>query len=201
MSGVGPTIRCEDFLWLGQPRFDERSQPPPSLRASAWTTTRKSCVTPSGRNRKPLGAAADRLQLIGRDAAVPCESRCGGIAELFPLHFTKHGRIYWAISDTLALSALGGLLVCDAYGGPHAMQPRRDGATLWRFHLHLGAGFLRSTHRRSHKPDPFRFSRWVGPQKAFTYRWRLWSLPELARAFDGGRFCRTASGFRDRGWV
>ncbi len=86
----------------------------------------------------------------------------------------------------------GGLFICDAFGGPEAIRPCMDERRFSRFdYLWEQRSFDPLTNRidcRIH----FRFPNGSTMRDAFTYDWRMWSLPEL-------RELLTEAGFDDLG--
>jgi hypothetical protein len=56
----------------------------------------------------------------------------------------------------------------------------------------LGAGELRADQRRLPVPHPLRLSRRVEARRAFSYDWRLWTLPEVRELLAEAGFRRTA---------
>jgi SAM-dependent methyltransferase len=72
-----------------------------------------------------------------------------------------------------------GLLILDAYGGPDAMRVLRERTELGRFQYvwHQAEYDAVTGHYTCH--IEFRFPDGSRLPKAFTYHWRLWTLPEL----------------------
>lgn len=166
-------------------------------------------------NRQPMGQAAKRLTLINRDV-LGCRAKADLIASLNFSHFiykTRHDVLAYLRHVRRCLKP-GGLFVCDAYGGPDAQRPCLDGRKHGDFvyqweqvsYNPRTAGVLNHIH--------FRLRGGKVMSKAFTYDWRLWTLPELRELFaEAGlgdpRICfETEDGFdeshdpsRDDAWV
>lgn len=140
-------------------------------------------------NRRPLGPAADRLDLRRADV-LHCDARAEAILALNFSYF-----IYKLRGDLLAYFRHahhclepGGLLILDAYGGPGAMrrcqEPRDFGdfQYIWEQETYdpLTAQVTNHIH--------FRFPDGTALQRAFTYRWRLWTLVELRELLEEAGF-------------
>jgi len=134
---------------------------------------------------------------------------------------TRAGLQAYADNARRSLSP-GGLLVMDAWGGPLTQQPHTD-----RKRLRGGVTYLWeqvSFDPMSHAIDcriHFEFKRGRPLRNAFTYDWRLWTLPELQEVmqqagfedvhvmwegttrtgFGNGVFKRRAQGEADQAWI
>lgn len=132
------------------------------------------------RNRRPLREAASRLKLVHADV-LQCHARADALVSLNFSHFIYKTRAELLRYFRHARRCLrpGGLLVCDAYGGPGALRlctdERRFGdfTYLWEQASYdpITAAVVNHIH--------FRFPDGSKLERAFTYRWRLWTLPEL----------------------
>jgi len=88
-----------------------------------------------------------------------------------------------------------GLLVLDAHGGPESL---RLGTETRRIHDPLGDGFDYIWERADLDPITgrqrchihFRFDDGSSLERAFSYDWRLWTLPELRELLDAAGFSR-----------
>jgi SAM-dependent methyltransferase len=144
------------------------------------------------RNNFPiLGERAGRVRLFARDvrarSARQPDVRC---AQNFSYFVFKRRRdlLRYFVSARADL-APGGIFVLDIYGGPDAMNEEEDvreiedGFTyVWdqvRYHPATG-DYLAHIH--------FRFRDGSELRRAFTYDWRLWTLPEVKDALHDAGF-------------
>lgn len=112
---------------------------------------------------------------------------------------------YWLLHTRTALLAYfehvremlpeTGFLVLDAHGGPESL--RLDSETR-RIHDPLGEDFDYVWERADHDPISgrqvchihFRFDDGSSLERAFSYDWRLWTLPEIRELLDAAGFSR-----------
>lgn len=105
--------------------------------------------------------------------------------------FTERPELVRYFRRARAQLAPGGILVLDAYGGPESMEAREErrrcnGFTyVWDQHAfdpisHAAACYIH-----------FEFRDGSRMERAFAYRWRLWTLPELRDALAEAGFSRT----------
>lgn len=151
------------------------------------------------RERVTRDLGAEALRRIEFHAADVREARgrCDVIASLNFAMGELHTRaeLLTYLRHALARLHPRGILVCDTYAGPDALIPgsyeqRIDsphGAIhyTWR---QVEADPL--THRVRNAMD-FRLPGGVRMREAFTYDWRLWTIPELRDAFREAGFPRT----------
>ncbi len=131
-------------------------------------------------NRRTLGAAGERLKLVGADVM-----RCRAKAEVIvALNFSP-----WIYHDRPGMLAYlrharrhvrpGGMVILDAFGGPGSIVPCLDERPFSGFdYLWEQVAFDPVTGRmvcRIH----FRFPNGSMLRSAFEYDWRMWTLPEL----------------------
>lgn len=144
-------------------------------------------------NVAPLGRAGARVRLVTADVM---RARCEPVDVVLAMNFS-----YWVFKQRALLRrylrhvrtglADGGLLILDAYGGSEALRVLRErtrhrGFTyVWdQAHYDPVTGDLRC-HIHFSFPDGSRLPR------AFTYDWRLWSLPEIHELLDEAGFARS----------
>jgi SAM-dependent methyltransferase len=134
------------------------------------------------RNVEPLGKAAERVTLTLGDVRTP---RSGKFQIINALNFS-----YWVFETRAGLRdyfkvvrkglAKDGLFLCDAYGGWEAQEPMLEPRR-------IPAGFVYVWDQHSFDPITqhvvnhihFEFQDGTKMQKAFTYEWRFWTLPEI----------------------
>jgi len=136
---------------------------------------------------KLAGDARDRVNLLRSDVRTPPRG-ARNVDAVLAMNFS-----YWILSDRGSLLgyfktvrdslAPDGLFFLDTYGGYEAskeMQERRRvsaGRGRWFKYVWDQAWFdPLSNHMKCH--IHFEFERGPAWNKAFTYRWRLWSIPE-----------------------
>lgn len=135
-------------------------------------------------NRQPLGGASSRLVLHMMDV-MRCRSGADVIASLNFSHFVYKSRraLLAYLRRVRRCLNPGGLFVCDAYGGPESQRPgldeRRHGDFIYQWeqvsYNPITAEVLNHIH--------FRLQGGKVMKRAFTYDWRLWTLPELRGMF------------------
>jgi len=140
-----------------------------------------------------VGRGAARIRLIEADVRTILRPKADLIAALNFSYFVFHTREDLRGYFRTARKALapGGLLLLDAFGGWEAQaltteKKRKRGFTyLWQ-----QAAFDPISHRtRFH--IHFRFPDGTMMKRAFTYDWRLWSLPEIQETLAEAGFTRS----------
>ncbi len=150
------------------------------------------------RNRKPLGDAAKRLKLVRADVR-----RCsvGPRADvLVSLNFSHF--IYKTRADLLAYLRHarrrirpGGLIILDAYGGPASLKECTDRRRFDDFtYLWEQLDYDPITHEVINVIH-FHFRDGSKIRDAFTYWWRLWTLPELREILEEAGFTHVRNCF------
>jgi len=143
-------------------------------------------------NVAPLGDDAERVTLLRQDVRDPVKGRFDLAVAFNYSYFIFRDRktmvgYFRSVRRSLAP---GGLFFMDAYGGSQAMEElverrRIDGFTyVWEQESFdpIDAAVVNRIHFRL--PGGERFDR------AFTYRWRLWTLPELRELLEEAGFSR-----------
>lgn len=133
-------------------------------------------------NLTPLGDAADRITLYQEDVRA---SRAGKFHVINALNFS-----YWVFRTRVDLRGYfqkvhealedQGMFFCDAYGGWEAQQPMLEPRK-------IKAGFTYTWDQDTFDPIThevknhihFDFKDGTKIEKAFTYEWRFWTLPEI----------------------
>jgi hypothetical protein len=141
-------------------------------------------------NRDPLGEAAGRLTLLQEDVR-----RChaGPADVLVSLNFShfiyqQRGELAAYLCHARRCIADDGLIILDAFGGPGSITPGMDRRKFSSFDYFweqacfdpLTNGILCHIH--------FRFPDGSMMRRAFTYDWRMWSLPELRELLEEAGF-------------
>lgn len=133
-------------------------------------------------NVEPLGGAMERVTLFEQDVRDECP---GKFQIINALNFS-----YWVMRtredllDYFRSARRGladkGMFICDAYGGWEAQEPMLEPRK-------VSAGFTYVWDQDSFDPIThevrnhihFEFSDGTRIDKAFTYEWRMWTLPEI----------------------
>jgi SAM-dependent methyltransferase len=147
-------------------------------------------------NRRMLGDAADRLELVCDDV-LKARPKADAIVSLNFSHFIFKQREQMLAYLKHAHRCLnpGGVLLLDVYGGPGAIAPcvdRReygDFNYLWEQKSYDPLTSQVTNYIHFEFPDGSRLNR------AFTYRWRLWSIIELRELLEEAGFGRLSISF------
>ncbi len=157
-------------------------------------------------NRKPLGSSAKRLNLICADVMKTHGPRADVVVSLNFSHF-----IYKSPDRLLAYFKHArrnlkpqGLFIIDAFGGAGSIEPCIDERPFSEFdYLWEQKSFDPLTNEivcHIH----FRFRNGQVMKRAFSYHWRMWSLPELRELLlkagfnDIGIYFESEDGFVDK---
>jgi len=145
------------------------------------------------RNRRPLGDAADRLTLIRDDVMTADAPPADALVSLNFSHCIYHQRrtLLAYLRRAHRNIAPGGVMICDAFGGPDAIKPCLDSR---RFSAFTYQWEQRSFDPRTNRIDcriHFRFPNGSTMRDAFQYDWRMWSIPELQEALAETGFTQT----------
>ena len=133
-------------------------------------------------NLAPLGAAAERIELLQQDVRVATRRKFDVINAMNFSYWIFRTRDELRHYFSCVLKALGqeGLFFLDAYGGWEAQEPMVEPRK-------IDAGFTYLWEQASFDPIGhaivnhihFEFKDGSRLNKAFTYEWRFWSLPEI----------------------
>ena len=144
-------------------------------------------------NVAPLGAAAKRLRLVREDVLkVKCEPADVVLAMNFSYWiFEERKRMRDYFRRVRRALADGGLLMLDAYGGHDAFKVMRERT--------VHEGFTYTWDQADYDPISgrmqchihFSFPDRSRIRRAFSYRWRLWTLPELIELLTEAGFARS----------
>ena len=133
-------------------------------------------------NFPPIGERSERVRLFARDvrarSARRPDVRCAQNFSYFV--FKQRAELLGYFARVRADLAPGGIFVLDIYGGPDAMNEEEDvreveqGFTyVWDQRCYLPATGDYEAHIH------FRFRDGSELRRAFSYDWRLWTLPEV----------------------
>jgi SAM-dependent methyltransferase len=141
---------------------------------------------------RKLGPAAERLELICGDVLSVAEPKVDVVAaQNFSYSVFKTREVLGSYFRQVRRSLLpGGLFVLDAYGGTDAicedLEERRveaskafDGTRVSSFTYIWDQAFFNPVDHHTICHIHFKLRRGKKMKRAFTYDWRLWTLPEL----------------------
>lgn len=143
-------------------------------------------------HRAPLGAGAERLKLV-RDDVLGCRDKADVLVSLNFSHFIYKTRAELAryLAHARRCVRPGGMMILDAFGGPASITPGSDERNFSNFtYIWEQASFNPLTNEivcHIH----FAFRNGTKLKRAFTYHWRMWSLPELKELLADAGFDQT----------
>lgn len=160
----------------------------------------------------PLGDAAKRLTLIHGDvrtAPSPPVDAIGAFNFSYSLFKTRAGlRAYF--EQARAGLVADGMMVLDAFGGIRCVQNNKDVRSIPDAHTADGEKIPMFIYEWEHRHFDvinnhlicdihFELGDGTRIERAFTYDWRLWSLPELREILEEAGFARV--GIYIHGWM
>lgn len=147
-------------------------------------------------NFASLGSRALRVQLRARDVRAPSERRPDvRCAQNFSYFVFKDRRELLGYFESARRDlAPHGIFVLDIYGGPEAMEEMEE-------EREIDEGFTYVWDQRRYVPATgdyeahihFRFRDGTELARAFTYEWRLWTLPEVVDVLRDAGFAHVDS--------
>lgn len=150
-------------------------------------------------NLAPLGEPGRRIQLLEQDVRARCRGRFDVSVALnfsYSVFRTRSElRDYFrAVRRGLAKD---GLFFVDTYGGYESWKPMQERRRL--------RGFTYVWHQASVNPIDhsvtnhihFEFKDGSSLRRAFTYEWRLWTIPELRELLEEAGFARSTTYWED----
>lgn len=164
--------------------------------AEGFDTSRATLEWGRRHNFPPLGERVQRIRLHARDVRAPSERRpdvrCAQNFSYFV--FKQRRELLEYFRSARRDLARGGIFVLDIYGGPEAMSEEREARE-------IEAGFTYEWDQRRYVPATgeyeahihFRFPDGTELRRAFSYDWRLWTLPEVKDALHEAGFRRVVS--------
>jgi SAM-dependent methyltransferase len=156
------------------------------------------------RNLAPIGEPGKRIQLLQQNVLDPVPARSDITVALNFSYwvFTTREQMrdyFRGVRDSLNEE---GLFVIDAYGGPFSMEameeseiertPVKGGFTyVWDQHYFNAIDHSVTNHIH------FEFRDGTSLQRAFTYHWRFWALPELRELLEEAGFSAVSCYWED----
>ncbi|KAA3607300.1 MAG: class I SAM-dependent methyltransferase [Planctomycetota bacterium] len=144
------------------------------------------------RHIKPLGEAAERVQLLCRNVL---QGSTDKVDVLVAFNFS-----YWCFMTRREMLQYfrkaregvkdQGLFVLDIYGGPDAQVEVEEIQEKDGFEYVWDQGPMDAISHQAKRWIHFRFPDGTEQHKAFSYEWRIWSLPELSEVLLDAGFDR-----------
>ncbi len=155
-------------------------------------------------NRRPLGARADRLNLIRGDVMQVDSGPVDVLVSLNFSHFIYKQRRQLLDYLTMACRTLDqqGFLILDAFGGPDSISPCKDRRRFSRFDYWWEQVAFNPLTNQIDCRIHFSFPDGTRLDNAFVYDWRLWTLPELTELLEEAGFDEIAVYFEsEEGYI
>lgn len=181
----GTALLCASWVRGRKPRTAEGFDI--CTRTLAWGRTH---------NLARLGERAERVRLHARDVRTPSarrpDIRCAQNFSYFV--FKRRDELLAYFRSARQDLAPGGIFVLDIYGGPEAMEEESE-------ERKIEEGFTYVWEQRRYVPATgayeafihFRFPDGSELSRAFSYDWRLWTLPEVKDVLHDAGFARVDS--------
>lgn len=154
-------------------------------------------------NLAPLGEKAKRVRLLRQDVRARCPGRFDlGVALNFSycaLHSRADLRGYF--SGVRRSLVRDGLFVLDAYGGHKSWRVMRESRRLRDFTYVWDQSSIDPITHSLVNHIHFQFPDGSRIRKAFSYEWRLWTLPEIRELLLESGFSRSTVYWEDGGDV
>ena len=164
--------------------------------AEGFDISRETLAWGREHNFASLGERAERIRLHALDVRAPSakkpDVRCAQNFSYFV--FKRREEMLEYFRSVRRDLAPGGIFVLDIYGGPEAMEEEEE-------ERKIEAGFTYVWDQRRYEPATgayeahihFRFRDGSEMKRAFSYDWRLWTLPELKDVLHDAGFPRVDS--------
>lgn len=151
-------------------------------------------------NLAPLGERASLVRLLRQDVRDPCRGRFDVSAALnfsyFVFRTREALRRYFA--GVRRHMAGDGIFVLDAYGGYQSWRLQSERYKLRGFTYVWEQARVNPVDHMVVNHIHFEFANGSRLYRAFTYHWRLWTLPEIRELLSEAGFSRSEVYWRDR---
>lgn len=144
-------------------------------------------------NLKPLGDARKRVRLLRQDVRDPSPGRFDAIMAFNFSYwvFTTRDEMRDYFAKVRRGLATDGAFFLDVYGGWEAVQPMVDSRSIKRrFTYEWDQELFDPITHRVVNHIHFEFKDGTRLDRAFSYDWRFWSIPELEELLAEAGFCR-----------
>lgn len=137
-------------------------------------------------NVSTLGAQASRVELIEADVRTPLPKPVDVTVALNYSYFLLKERRALREYFTTVFNGLGpdGLLIADIYGGPSAQETLVEERRVDGFSFVWEQAKFNPIDHIGRNNIHFRFKDGSKIDKAYSYEWRVWSLPELREVLE-----------------
>jgi SAM-dependent methyltransferase len=144
-------------------------------------------------NLRPLGARASFVQLLRQDVRARCRGRFDVIVALNYSYFVFRTRaaLRGYFAGVRRGLASDGIFVLDAHGGYESWRPQSERCRLQGFTFVWEQGGINPIDHTAVNYIHFQFANGSCLKRAFTYRWRLWTLPEIRELLAEAGFSRS----------
>jgi hypothetical protein len=151
-------------------------------------------------NLAPLGDRASRVQLRRQDVRAPCRGPFDVSVALNFSYFTfrtreELRRYFVGVRRSMARD---GLFVLDAYGGYQSWRSQLERRKLRGFTYVWDQAKVDPIDHSVVNHIHFEFPNGTRMKRAFTYRWRLWTLAEIRELLAEAGFSRSTVYWEDR---
>ena len=152
-------------------------------------------------NLVPLGRRAAAVSLLRQDVRAPCRGRFDLIAALnfSYMVFRTREDLRGYFSGVRRHLARDGVFVLDAYGGYESWRPQSERCRLPGFSYVWQQGAVNPVDHTVVNHIHFEFANGSRLHRAFTYRGRLWTVPEIRELLTEAGFSRSSVYWRDFG--
>jgi hypothetical protein len=151
-------------------------------------------------NLAPLGSRASSLRLLRQDVRAPCRGRFDVSVALNFSYFVFRTRddLRGYFAGVRRSMAADGIFVLDAYGGYQSWGCRTERRKLRGFTYVWEQSRVDPIDHSVVNHIHFEFTNGSRIRRAFTYHWRLWTLPEIQELLAEAGFSRSAVYWEDR---
>jgi hypothetical protein len=131
-------------------------------------------------NLAPLGERASSVRLLRQDVRSPCRGRFDVTVALNFSYFVFRTRedLRGYFAGVRRSMAADGIFVLDAYGGYQSWRPQTERRRLVGFTYVWEQASVDPVDHSVVNHIHFEFTNGTRMKRAFTYEWRLWTLPE-----------------------
>jgi hypothetical protein len=151
-------------------------------------------------NLAPLGARASAVRLLRQDVRDPCRGRFDVTVALNFSYFvfSVRAELRGYFASVRRSMADDGIFVLDAYGGYQSWRPQTERRKLAGFTYVWEQARVNPIDHAVVNHIHFEFPDGSRMRRAFTYHWRLWTLPEIRELLAEAGFSRSAVYWEDR---
>jgi hypothetical protein len=151
-------------------------------------------------NLAPLGNRASLVQLLRQDVRAPCRGRFDVSVALNFSYFILRSRedLHGYFTGVRRTMAKDGIFVLDAYGGYESWRPQSERRKLDGFTYVWDQSSVDPIDHSVVNHIHFEFKNGSRLRRAFSYQWRLWTLPEIRELLAEAGFSRSTVNWEDR---